>query len=95
MPNTKSAERRVRRNERRNQFNKGVKTKVKSAEKKFAAMVAAGNHTEAAKLISAVFSAYDRAAKSGVLNRGTADRKKSRLTLQLNKTATAKPTAKK
>jgi ribosomal protein S20 len=32
-----------------------------------------------------VASAYDKAAKKGVIRRGSADRKKSRLTIKLNK----------
>jgi len=35
--------------------------------------------------LSAISSAYDKAAKKNVVKRGTADRKKSRLALQLSK----------
>jgi small subunit ribosomal protein S20 len=48
-------------------------------------MLAAGKKDAAAKQLRTLSSAFDKAAKSGVVHRATADRKKSRLALQLAK----------
>ncbi|HTX22154.1 MAG TPA: 30S ribosomal protein S20 [Candidatus Aquilonibacter sp.] len=83
MPNTKSAERRMRGNERKHQHNRSVKSSLRGLERNFRATVAAGKKDEAAKLLPGVHSALDKAVKSGVLARPTANRKKSRLALTL------------
>jgi small subunit ribosomal protein S20 len=83
MPNTKSAERRMRNSQRKNLHNSAVKSKVRRLEKQFRATVTAGKKDEAAKLLPGVHSAYDKAVKTGVITRPTANRKKSRLALAL------------
>lgn len=83
MPNTKSAERRMRNSQRKQLQNSAVKSRLRRAEKQFRATVAAGNKDEAAKLLPAVHSAFDKAVKVGAVTRPTANRKKSRLALAL------------
>ncbi|HZL79362.1 MAG TPA: 30S ribosomal protein S20 [Candidatus Limnocylindrales bacterium] len=83
MPNTKSAERRMRNSARKNLQNRSVKTKLRRLEKDFRTAVTAGKKDEATKLLPGVHSAYDKAVKSGVVPRPTANRKKSRLALAL------------
>lgn len=85
MANTKSAERRTRANERKRLNNRSILSRVRKAEKAFQAALATGKKPDAAKALSAIASAYDKAAKTNVVKRGTADRKKSRLALQLAK----------
>ena len=85
MPNTKSAERRMRNSARKQLNNHATESRLKTLEKKFAESITAGKKDEAAKVLAAVTSAIDKAAKRGVLHRATASRKRSRLTLQLNK----------
>jgi len=85
MPNTKSAERRVRSNERKRLHNRRVLTNLRSVEKQFRAFVEAGKKDEAAAALSGVVSAYAKAAKDRIVPRGTADRKKSRLALSVNR----------
>ena len=85
MPNTKSAARRVRNSERKRLQNRSVKGRLKSLERKFVEALVAKNKDEGAKTLITVTSALDKAVKSGVIPRGTADRKKSRLALRLNK----------
>ena len=85
MANTKSAAKSARQGERRRLRNRGVKSGVRKSEKAFLAAIAAGSKDEAVKVLSEVASRYDKAAKSGVLKKGTADRKKSRLAVKLNK----------
>ena len=85
MPNTKSAERRARGNERKHQQNRRVQSGLRRLEKDYRAALAAGKKDEAAKLLPGVHSAYDKAVKSGVVTRPTANRKKSRLAVALGR----------
>jgi small subunit ribosomal protein S20 len=79
MPNTKSAERRVRSTGRRHLHNQSLKTRLKTLEKKFENAVKAGNRAEASTALRTLSSALDKTAKSGVIHANTARRKKSRL----------------
>ena len=83
MPNTKSAERRMRGNERKHQHNRSVKSRLRGVEKNFRELLADGKKDEAAKALPGVHSAYDKAVKSGATTRATANRKKSRLAIAL------------
>jgi len=85
MPNTKSAERRMRNSARKKLQNSRVKANLRRVDKIFRAAVAAKKTDEAAKLLPGVHSAYDKAVKVGVIARPTANRKKSRLALTLKK----------
>lgn len=84
MPNTKSAERRMRSSARKNAQNRSIKSRLHTLEKKYAALVTAGKKEDAAKALKDVSSAFDKAAKRGVVHKGTANRKKSRLSIRLN-----------
>jgi len=83
MPNTKSAERRMRNSARKNLRNKSVKSRLKTLESSFLESVKAGKKEEATKAFQAVSSACDKAAKVGTIPRATANRKKSRLAARL------------
>ena len=83
MPNTKSAERRMRGNERKHQHNRRVKSSLRGIEKNYRELLAAGKKDEVAKALPGVHSAYDKAVKSGTVPRPTANRKKSRLAVAL------------
>lgn len=83
MPNTKSAERRARSSERRHARNKAIKSRLKTLEKQYLATVAAGKKDDATRALSAVNSALDKAAKTGVIHEATAQRHTSRLSLRL------------
>jgi len=85
MPNTKSAERRVRANERKRLKNRRVTSGLHRLEKNFRQSLAAGKKEDATKALREVISAFDKGVKSGVIHRATADRKKGRLTLALNR----------
>ncbi|MCX7872139.1 MAG: 30S ribosomal protein S20 [Verrucomicrobiae bacterium] len=94
MPNTLSAERRMRKSERRHMKNHAVKSRLKTIEKKFNTLLKENKVEEAKKFLSTVYSAFDKAVKYGVVKRGTADRKKSRIAERLAKTAPSKAVAK-
>jgi small subunit ribosomal protein S20 len=85
MPNTKSAERRMRNSARKDLHNRSIKSRLKSLERSYLKLAAEGKKEEAAKALRGVASALDKAAKSGVVHRATANRKKSRLALRLAK----------
>lgn len=93
MPNTKSAERRARVSARRNARNKSVKSRLRTMERGYRTLAAAGKKEDAGKALQSAVSALDKAAKKGVIPKRRADRKKSRLARSLNKVGTA-PAAK-
>ena len=90
MPNTKSAARRARSSSRKAQRNTSIKSRVKTVEKKYLAVVGAGKLDEAKKAFSDAASAYDKAVKGGVIRKQTASRKRSRMQLRLNAAAKKK-----
>jgi small subunit ribosomal protein S20 len=91
MPNTKSAERRVRNSARKELHNKSIKHNLKSLESRFQEVLDTGKREDAAVAFATVVSALDKAAKSGVIHKSKADRKKSRLAVQMNpRASTAK-----
>ena len=85
MPNTKSAARRVRNSATRHLRNQSVQSRLKTLEKKFLSLLSAAKKEEAASALRVVTSALDKAVKAGVVHRATANRRKSRLSIRLNK----------
>ena len=78
------------RNSARKQLqNRNVKTRLHNLERNFAELLSAGKKEEAGSALRLLSSAFDKAAKSGVVNRPMANRKKSRLSLRLNSTKPA------
>lgn len=95
MPNIKSAKKRVAVTEKKNTQNKMIKSAVKTAIKKYNAVLAAGDVAEAEKLLPVTVSAIDSAASKGILHKNNAANKKSALAKNLNaaKAAAAKAAA--
>ena len=87
MPNTASAERRMRNSQRKHLHNLSVKSRLRRLEKNYRTLLATGKREEAARLLPGVNSAYDKAVKSGAIHRAAANRKKSRLGVALNRVA--------
>jgi small subunit ribosomal protein S20 len=85
MPNTKSAERRMRNSARKNLRNRSAKSRLHTIETNYLELLSAGKKDDAAKALRTLSSALDKAAKSGVVHRATVDRKKSRLAIRLAK----------
>ncbi|MCI5848134.1 MAG: 30S ribosomal protein S20 [Candidatus Limiplasma sp.] len=82
MPNIKSAIKRVKVNETKNLRNRIVKSKVKTAIKKFETEVATAPANAGAQY-SLTTSAIDKAVAKGILHKNTANRKKARLAKQM------------
>mgnify|MGYP006366334091 FL=1 len=78
MPITKSAEKAMRGSLRKKAVNDRRKRAMKEVIKKIEKSVKT-DKKEAEKMLSLAFKAIDKAAKSGVIKKNTADRRKSRL----------------
>ncbi len=98
MAHHKSAKKRIKTTEKRNLYNRSIKSRVKTYVRHFTDAVEAATADAAnlvshkadaeAKLKNAV-SELQRAAGKGVLHRSTAGRKVGRLQLQFNKVFSA------
>jgi len=84
MPNTKSAERRMRNSARKSQQNKTVRSRLHNLEKKYAELLGAGKKEDATATYRVLSSTLDKAAKTGVIHKARANRSKSRLGVRLN-----------
>lgn len=87
MPNHKSAEKRVRQNERRRAVNKTNRTKLRGSIKKFRSALKSDDANQIGALLPQTVSEIDKAVQKGVLHRNAAARHKSRLTARANQGA--------
>lgn len=87
MPNIKSAKKRVLVNRTKALQNKAAKSALKTCLKKFDAAVAEGNRSEAEGAYTVAVKAVDKASARGLIHRNNAARKKSHMTVKLNKLA--------
>ena len=85
MPNHKSAEKRVRQNERRRVVNRSNRSRLRTAVKELRTALDEGG--KAAELLPKTVSEIDKAVQKGVLHRNAAARQKSRLTARVNQAA--------
>ena len=86
MPNIKSAKKRVRVIKTKTLQNQMFKSQLKTTLKKFDASLDTGK-AEADVAYRAAVKKLDQAVNRGILHKNTAARKKSQLTLKLNKIA--------
>ncbi len=87
MPNIKSSKKDVIRSKVAYEKNKANKTALKTVLKKFDAALEAGDKTAAQEAYNNAIVAVDKATGKGLLHKNTAARKKSSMTLRLNKLA--------
>ncbi len=87
MANIKSAKKRVLIAEARRVKNAAERSKIKTALKKYEAALEAANadKDETQKLLISVISLLDKAARTNLIHKNAAARKKSRLTHKFNK----------
>ena len=90
MPIIKSAIKRVEVNERQKQENRGAKSQLANALRKYRATLSAGKVEEAEKLLPEVVSLVDVSARKGIITKDNANRKKATLALALDKAKKAK-----
>ena len=79
MPITSSAKKALRASKHKRVFNQRHKDSVSSVIKKIKKFVTNKNTIEAAKLLGQAYKALDKAAKTNLIKKNTASRKKSRL----------------
>ncbi|HEX8652369.1 MAG TPA: 30S ribosomal protein S20 [Pyrinomonadaceae bacterium] len=84
MPNHKSAEKRMRQNEKRRQINRSNRSRLRTSVKKLRAALAGGNSEQVTTVLTETISTIDKAVQKGVLHRNAAARYKSRLTTRVN-----------
>ena len=87
MPNIKSSKKDVLSSKIAYEKNKAEKSALKTAVKKFEAAVASGNREQADSTYKVAVKTVDQGVKKGILHKNNAARKKSSMTLKLNKLA--------
>jgi len=87
MPNHKSAEKRVRQNEKRRAVNRSNRSDLRTQIKKLRTALTASDKNQSQELLTPTVSAIDKAVNKGILHRNTAARYKSRLTTHVGKLA--------
>lgn len=86
MPRRGTSVRTTRSSKKKQLRNLKVRQQLKRTLKKFQALLAAKDLSEAKTFIAKVFSQLDKAAKKNIIHPQTANRKKSRLMKRLAKT---------
>jgi len=87
MPNIKSAMKRDALSKQFRNKNRADKTALKTVLKKFDAALVAGEKAAAAESYKEAVKAVDKAVAKGLLHKNNAARKKSAMTIKLNKLA--------
>ena len=87
MPNIKSSKKDVIRSRVAYEKNKADKSEMKTVIKKYEAALAAGEKAAAEVAYKDAIQVVDKAVTKGILHKNTAARKKSSMTLRLNKLA--------
>ncbi len=80
MPITKSAQKALRQSEKRRKLNNMYRKNMKALIKKARALIAEKKTEEVKKLLPQIYKVLDKAAKTNVIKKNTASRKKSRIT---------------
>jgi small subunit ribosomal protein S20 len=83
MPRTRSAAKQARSSLKKRAHNKSIKSRLHTLEGNFMAALSAKQAAEATTAYSSLVSALDKAAKTHVIHRNLASRKKSRLAARL------------
>lgn len=86
MANHKSADKRARQAEKRNQRNRYAKGVMKGVKKQLLTLLAENKIEEAKKMLPKVYSLIDKTEKKGVIHKNTASRYKSRLAKKISAT---------
>jgi len=84
LPNTRSAKKRLRQNEKRRLRNRWFRGRAKTFSKKARQAMAAGDLEQARYYVQLAVKALDKAAAKGILHPNNVARRKSRLMRRLN-----------
>lgn len=85
MANHKSASKKARQDEQRNERNRDGRTRLRGGIKKLRTAIEAGDKDAVKGLLAETLGLVDKSAGHGLIHNNTADRYKSRLTLAANK----------
>ncbi len=80
MANHKSALKRVRQTEKKNEINRANRSRLRTQVKKLRAAIAGGDKSQSGELLNPTVSLLDKMVNKGVIHKNTAARYKSRLT---------------
>ncbi len=84
MPNTKTAQKRMKTSLKRAERNKSVKTQVKSSIRRYQSALESNNIEDAKKFLSTAFKNLDKAVSKNIIHKNNAARKKNQLSRMLN-----------
>lgn len=84
-PIIKSAKKALRQSQKRKRRNNQQKKRLKNLLKEVATLVSQGKNEEVKKLLPEVYKVLDKAAKTGLIKKNTASRKKSRIAKSFKK----------
>lgn len=84
MANHKSAIKRIRQTERRNEVNRRNRSSLRTQVKALRAAIDNGDQEQAKAALNATVSLIDKSIQKGILHRNAAARYKSRLTVRVN-----------
>lgn len=87
MPNTASAKKRLRQNEKLRLHNRSIKSKMRSQIRRVHEAIQAGDTDKAQSEFRAATKRLDRAASKNLIHRNAAARTKSRLSQQIKDAA--------
>ena len=73
--------------------NHSIKSRLKTVERNYLELLNAGKKEEASTALRGVIASFDKAAKSGIIHKAAANRKKSRLTTRLHRANAPAPAA--
>ena len=74
----------MRNSARKKLHNRSIKSRLKTLERAYADALTGGKKDDASTAYRKLSSAFDKAAKSGVIHKSKANRRKSRLAVKLN-----------
>jgi len=89
LPHTKSSKKALRVSQRKRDYNKPVRSQVKTYAKKAEQLISSNELESAREAVKRAIAALDKAAQKGVIHPNNAARRKSRLMKKLNATASA------
>ncbi len=85
MPITKSAKKSIRKDKKKTKINIQRKNKVKDLLKKAKSLIVQNKKDEVKKLLPQIYKILDKTAKTGVIKKNNASRRKARITRAINK----------
>lgn len=84
MANIKQARKRARQAERRRNHNAASRSQMRTASKKVAKAIQAGDQEQAETALRTAVARIDKTAQKGIIHKNTAARQKSRLNARVN-----------